>query len=176
MKMNELTFNQKILCHRNLIFNFILKKTNKDYDLTEDIVQTAFIKAFNYVKDNYESPTNYRSWLCTIALNCLIDYKKNKKNNYIYYNDLTHDQTIEYEIQDSFDFDKHLDYIVYKKAIDEGLKNLLIEKPELYYTFIKSFDCVDYKEIAETDNIPVNTVKTKVFRAKKFMHKYLENV
>lgn len=172
--MTELEYEKNIGCFRKDLENYILSKTNYNYDLTQEIVQYSLIKAFKYCKPN-KDVKSYKNWLYQIAVNTLIDHMRKKKKSKILSLTSNDDENyIELDIQDKFNFDEYQDKLIINQVINDGLIAMRQYNNNLYVALIKSLEYEDYQEIAKEENIPVATVKTRIHRARKFMQKFLQ--
>ena len=103
----------------------------------------------------------------TVATNTVYDWlRKAKKNKEMF---IVDDPDINFEtIDDRFSYKLIED----KELIDNALKNI---KP-VYQSAIVLFyrDELTYDEISEVLNVPINTVKTYIYRAKKALSEHLK--
>lgn len=153
--------------HKN-IYRYILSMIN-DEKAAEDILQEVFITVYNkiYKLKHYEA---FETWLYRITINACNGYfRRNKKITYA--DSCTLDTLIEFT--DSTDPNKqvlmrevysHLDLCINNLSIN--LKNAII----LFYFQDKSIF-----EIAKIMDCPINTVKTRLFKAKKHLLKGMES-
>lgn len=127
---------------------------------TNDLVQETMLKAYTY-QDKFEEGTNLKGWLYTIMKNTFINnYRRMiKRNTFI-------DNTDNEYFIDSFaitEVNKGEQRFIMQdieSAIDKLPINL--KKP-----FTMSFKGFKYHEISSILNIPIGTVKTRIFVAKR---------
>lgn len=132
----------------------------RNIDDTDDLVQETMLKAFTYA-DKFEEGTNLKGWLYTIMKNTFINnYRRMiKRNTFI-------DSTSNEYFIDSFaitEVNKGEQKFIMQDieaAIDKLPLNL--KKP-----FSMSFKGFKYHEIATILDIPIGTVKTRIFVAKR---------
>lgn len=173
--MTNLEFENKIEPLRSYIYSVICKKVKYDGFLAEDLTQKTFIKAFVYFKNHPIRDASYKTLLFKIVDHVVIDhYKKTKTLNLIL--DMKPDcEEKEYEYIIENDFSSSLvDNLFEKDIIKESLEELKKQNHQIYETLIDAIDDIPYNDIALKNNIPLNTVKTRVHRARKFLQKYLE--
>lgn len=137
-----------------------------------DICQEAFNKAFLNIR-NYNPNYEFSTWLFSIAKNSFIDYMRKRK--------LTMDAGFGPENEtDITNYSTRTDTSPEEKMISTQEYAKLIRHienlPESYkeiavMRFIKEFA---YQEIANELNLPLNTVKTKVKRAKELLAKNID--
>jgi RNA polymerase sigma-70 factor, ECF subfamily len=120
-----------------------------DYDAAEDIVQETFL-SFYLLRDRFENKSGIFTYLYRIMLNKSIDYirKNRKKKNPSY----------EHEI----DINENMDT---KIVVNEALKRLPM-KLRLPLTLVE-YEHLQYDEVAEILKIPLNTVRTRIYKARK---------
>lgn len=127
---------------------------------TNDLVQETMLKAYTY-QDKFENGTNLKGWLYTIMKNTFINnYRRMvKRNTFI-------DQT---------DNDFYLDSVAplvknegeqgfLRKDIETAIGELPVNLQKPFTMNVKGFK---YHEIAEILNIPIGTVKTRIFVARR---------
>jgi RNA polymerase sigma-70 factor (ECF subfamily) len=140
-----------------------LTHNNED---SNDLVQETVLKAYRY-KDKFESGTNLRGWLYTILKNSFINnYRRDAKRN---------------TFLDSTDNTFFLDIPSHRienqaelKFIRRDLEAAIDELPlELRITFTMNVEGYKYHEIAEELQIPIGTVKTRIFVAKRILREKL---
>lgn len=155
----NLPFNSKILIHKEALNNYALQLT-QDRENASDLVQETFLKALRY-ESKFKKGTNLKGWLFTIMKNTFInEYRRNVKRN---------------TFLDSTDNTFYLDSTPNKakndgefKFIRRDLENAISQlPPDLEYTFRRNMVGYKYHEIAEELDIPIGTVKTRIFVARK---------
>lgn len=139
------------------VFHLLLAKGAKKED-AEDIIQNTFYKVYTLLDDLTES--NIRPWFFRVALNEYIDLKRKREQQNIYLTE---------EIYSKLKYTDHeLDAILNKDEIFYLLKDIKKEYKEAF--FLKYYYDFSYEEIAIILDIKVNSVKQKLFRARKFIH------
>jgi len=148
------------------VYGYILKQTNNTY-LSEEITIQAFSKAFEKI-DLYDDNYSFKTWIVSIAKNHLRD--KNKKKKILFENLDQIDSNI-YKSHD--DPEKNL---IAKESLSE-LNNKIEELKPMYREILKLKYIEDYSlnEISKKLNQPINTIKIKIFRAKKILNKLIED-
>lgn len=149
--------------HYRYLRNFLMGLTKSD-EIADDIIQELFAKIL--VTPTKILEVNYmKSWLVKSAKNTLIDYYRKKKP------DLLNDENIiESLLIDNFTpevnviLNHELETILDQFSITD--KAIMLAKE--YYGY-------SYKEISELLNIPISTLKSRVFRMKKSIIKRRES-
>ena len=140
----------------------------------EDLTIATFSKAFDKL-DSYDDSFAFSTWIQTIASNNLIDFfrKKNQKT-------ISIDQQKEDEDSNNIDVvDNNLDpenYLIRKqknKHITGMVHRLKPHYRELI--ILRYLDEMSYGEISKKLNMPLGSVKAKLFRARDLLMQILKN-
>lgn len=156
--MTTSEFNAKYQPLENLLFAFAMKLTRNTTN-AQDLMQETLCRAFKN-KDRFTIGTNFKAWITTIMRNNFInDYRKKKTRN-----------KVEAPIED-------FSYFVENKSVEGNANSIIMMKEltkmveSLTEDFKKPFtmfnDGFHYDEIAEAMNIPIGTVKSRIFFARK---------
>lgn len=145
------------------IYNYILKLSKDNY-MSEDIVQEAFVRAYEYTIVHKNVLT--KQWFYKVSYNIFID-KIRKLKRIDLNNEFEEFLSVICSPEEEFskkEESQKIQYILDKLPLD--YKNILI---------LREFKELTYEEIAEVLNISVDNVKVKLFRARqKFKSKYKE--
>lgn len=153
---------------------YIRSMMRKQDDLyIDDICSRSFEKAFRQISAFDPSKSQFITWLRVIAHNTALDLKEREdrfypKNQVVYLDDTTKPTSVLDAIQDSID--TPLDSII--KEENDTLNAGYVDKlPELYRTIarMRLIDGMQYKEIAQELEMPLNTVRTRISRANKLI-------
>jgi RNA polymerase sigma factor (sigma-70 family) len=139
------------------VFELLLMKGAKKED-AEDIIQNTFYKVYTLLDGLKES--NLRPWFFRVSLNQYIDLKRKKEQKNIY---LTEEIYSKIEHPDC-----ELETILNKDEIIYLLKDIKKEYKEIF--FLKYYYDFSYDEIALILDIREESVKQKLYRARKFIH------
>ena len=132
----------------------------RDRDDANDLVQETFVKALRY-KNNFKEGTNIKGWLYTIMRNIFINnYKKKRFQNTIV------DQTDNQFFLNSGQ-DYHHDSVTSLINIDDIQAAISRLKYDFRRPFSMFLDGFHYDEIADELDIPMGTVKSRIFHARK---------
>ncbi len=159
-------YNTGVKAH---ISHYIIQKED-----IEDICLESFQKAFSQIA-TYNDEYKFSTWLYRIARNTAFDHisrKDREKNN-------LPTTSISEEMAQVSDIPAVMhnpeDEIITQQEYDKWLTN--IEKLKDDYRIIARMNLIDnfgYKEIADELEIPINTVKTRIRRAKAMLLKMME--
>ena len=175
--MSEQEFNEIVSLYRKDLIRFIVNKYYFDNELAEDIVQNTFIKAYNYSSNNAIQMQFVKPWLYTISINLCNSWLRVKSNRIKKMSELIDDSNPDLNdtIIDSFSYDNVDKKILFDTIVNDGLKLLKDKNIDCYNCLIDSLESDSYLQLSEKFEIPLNTVKTRIFRARQFMKNYLEH-
>jgi|TARA_A100001011_G_C14179971_1_gene786421 RNA polymerase sigma factor (sigma-70 family) len=158
------SFDNLLNSNWEYVFNYLLKKTSNEY-ISEEITIQSFSKAFEKIH-LFNPKYNFKTWIISIAKNSYSDYLRKKK---LLFKDLDN-QRIENFVSE-FNPEQSMinmeDYNNLNLKIDE-LKP--IYRDMIKYRYIEDLSIL---EISKKLNQPVNTIKIKIFRAKKLLSEKL---
>ena len=164
-------FAEEALPWLDAVFGFSLRLTQGDRDAAEDLVQDTFLRAHRFWH-TFEQGTNARSWLFTICRNTFLHGEERAINRY--------------ERPES-DFDARTETLAavsawgkssvppdrefFDRLIDEQVVEAIDELPDEFREVLVLSDLGDlkYAEIAEVLDLPVGTVKSRLFRARRIL-------
>jgi len=165
--MSTSEFYTLVMNEQRLLKNVALKLT-MDQDDAKDLIQDTILKAIKY-KDKFINSTNLKGWLCVIMKNTFINtYRRTVRKKSLINNsfDLSKE-----EIQTSIHSNTTDAQINYK----ELLRVIDLLKDEFKLPFMRYVDGYKYKEISEELDIPIGTVKSRIFIARKELIARLKN-
>lgn len=139
----------------------------------EDLVQETMVKAFKSV-DKFETGTNAKAWLFTILRNEFINqYRKKKKRGVEADIDKVGHTIAAPELEEGFIevTDKVMDCL--GDEMQDAISTLKDDIRDLIFmVYVERFK---YEEVAEILDIPVNTVRTRLLRARRHLIELLES-
>ena len=156
--MSALEFQQQLLGLRQQLYYFALSLT-KDRDDALDLLQESLIRALTY-RDKFRDNTNFKAWLYTIMKNTFInDHRRAKRTKALMDSvDREHDQVRLVQMPNSPDGQVRM------AEIQRSLERL---DPAFRTPFNMHHEGFKYHEIAEHLNIPIGTVKSRIFQARQ---------
>ena len=170
---DETAYRQLMENYRGAIFNLLYRMVQNKEE-TEDLVQEAFIKAFKALP-SFNEEYAFSTWLYKIAINNCIDHMRKKRlKTYSINKPLrSKDGELEREFPDSsLSPDKELLHDERARLIETAIDEL----PEHYKIAIimRHSEEKSYEEIAKFLDIPLGTVKARIFRAREMLKKRLK--
>jgi RNA polymerase sigma-70 factor (ECF subfamily) len=163
--MTQLQFHTALLGQQKKLLFYAMSLTS-DTENAQDLLQETFLKALIY-KDKFTQNTNFIAWIYTIMKNTFINsYRRNinaKK---------TFDTPInDFHLNNERDKGNPTPESIYNsKEIIKCINTL----DEVYKTPFNMFlEGFKYKEIAEELNMPLGTIKCRIFFTRKKLKKSL---
>ena len=155
-------------CYReieSLLFGFAMKLT-KDKENAKDLMQETFCRAFKH-RDRFSKNTNFKAWITTIMRNNFInDYRRKKTRNQV----MESVGDFSYFIENKTSAANGESNIMMKEL--QGLIGELSEDLQIAFTmFVNGYH---YDEIAETVQVPIGTIKSRIFFARKKLRASIE--
>lgn len=165
--MDTLTFENELVGLQSKLFAFAYQLTSNKED-AQDLVQETSLKILNNAS-KFVNEQNFKGWSLTIMKNIFINnYRKFSKRKTI--TDTSDNEFLlnlktvfAPETPDSLYSTKEINYIINSFA------------PEFRIPFKYYISGYSYQEIAETINIPLGTVKSRIFFARKKLQKLLKD-
>lgn len=162
----EESFEELVRRYQRPIVNYVYRMLG-DYDASLDVTQEIFIKVYNSLS-RYSSEYKFTTWLYRIAHNAAIDYMRRQNPN---------QQSLEmendegnYQLQiespnptpeqerERDEWRMEIESVV--KCLPNNYRDLII---------LRHSQDLSYEEIAEITNLPLGTVKNRLFRAREMM-------
>ena len=157
---NNNSFHSLFLRHKKRIFNYINSKV-LDVDISNDILQETFIKVFKIIrKGSYNEQGKFLPWILRISHNLVMDhFRYKKRSKMVYEKDLYYTFS---NIKSSDDAFK--EKIISDKTLSKTLSEMIDQLPESQKEIVKLrfFENLSFKEIAEMNNISINTALGRV--------------
>lgn len=154
-------FSELVRRHQQMTYN-LAYRFMRDAALAEDMAQEAFLKAYRLLA-GFRGDSSFSTWLYRVTCSvCLTELARRKKRGEVELKP-AHFNTVAVHPTDSQDLPEHIRRCVTK------LSDRYAEIVTLYYLNGTSYD-----EIAETLDIPMGTLKTWMFRARKQLRKIVE--
>ena len=163
-------FNFLVDQHKNRIFNYALYMLRNRMD-AEDITQEVMIRTWqNINKFNFNAA---RAWIMRTTHNLCIDYLR--KNQLNYQREMPIDNEKENYLEDKSN-EGNPALVANKNIIDAEIKSAIENLPEKYKCAFVLYELqgFKYKEISKILDVPLNTVKVNLLRARKHLQKELK--
>ncbi len=156
-KGDDCAFAELITRYQNALFGFFIR-SGAQSDLAEDLVQETFIKIYRYA-EKYRETAKFTTFLFKVARNCWIDNIRKKRNqgDWVLLEEDAYFAPVEFNPTENME----------KSELDGAVSTLINQLPQKQRdTLILSEELdLKYNEIAEILQIPVGTVKSRIFNA-----------
>lgn len=158
--------------YKDKIFNYALWMVKNRPD-AEDITQEILIKIWEHGHEIKLS--SVKAWIMRATHNLCIDYFRKRSVKFKYEQKFTEDDVI-YELPDAertSDPGTETAQVIINEELEEAINKL----PELQKKIIIMYEIQElkYREISEILDIPINSVKVNIFRARKTLQKLLQH-
>ncbi|MFJ8067110.1 sigma-70 family RNA polymerase sigma factor [Psychrobacillus sp. NPDC096426] len=158
--MNEMMnrYGQDLL---RLVYSYVNNK-----EIAEDLTQDIFVKFYKSLH-TFKGKSKLKTWLWRIAINHCKDFLKSWYNkNVIITEDTTYIQTKKDMVEE----------VVIQREVDDQLVSALMTLPIKYreVIYFYYYEELLMKEISVLTEVSVNTVKTRLRRAKELLEERLE--
>jgi len=132
----------------------------KDTEIAKDMVQNTFIKCYKNV-DSFRYDAQIKTWLYRITINECKDYLKSWNYKMV--------QVKSFINETARSILPSVEKTVIDKYNNENMKDTISTLPKEYreVVYLFYYDSLKTEEIAKVLDIPVNTVKTRLRRAKQ---------
>ena len=161
---NQKAFSKLISFYKKRVMSLGMSFFKNETD-SEDFAQEVFIKAYTNLS-KFRGDSSFPTWLTSIALNTAMNAKNRRKE----YLAISNEEQLEYK---GFGPEKNHIRKITMLAVREAVKNLSENEAicvELYFFYDNS-----HTEISEITGLPVNTIKSHIFRAKKILRERLRS-
>lgn len=169
-------FEEEALPHLDAVYRFALRLSGSP-DAAQDLVQETFYRAYR-AWDQYTPGTRCKSWLFTICRNAFLRTRERRRRR-----DEILLETAEEDPRDlsrenpvfaaTQQVDPEGDF--FRNIVDEKVLEAIDDLPEEYRlaVVLSDLEGLPYNEIAELLDIPVGTVKSRLFRGRRRLQEEL---
>lgn len=165
-------FDRELLPHIDALHTFAYHLCY-DEEQANDLVQETYLKAFRFI-DKYQEGTNAKAWLFKILKNAYInEYRKKSKRptkvdfeEIVSYHDADNDSISGY-----FDLREEM----FENMMGDEVTLAINSLPMEFRTVILLCDIegFTYEEIAKIIDVPIGTVRSRLFRARNILKEKL---
>jgi len=165
---NKNAFRLLVVRYQRMVFSF-LGTFLFPIQVLEDLAQETFLRAYRNIADfDAEKGASFSTWLVTIARNLAINEKAKKRRR------REHPGSV-MDMNQDFSEENPQDMLE-KRSLRSRVRNAINQLPEKFHTAVvlSYFDELSLEEIAQIEECPVGTVKSRVFRGKQILRQILE--
>ncbi|MDY5813493.1 MAG: sigma-70 family RNA polymerase sigma factor [Bacteroides sp.] len=153
-------FEPLVQKYQSPVRRFFLHLTGGDGELSDDLAQETFIKAYTHL-GSFKSISGFSTWLYRIAYNVFYDYIRSRKET----TDLTAQAVDALHHTTQADLGKQMDVYRALQTLKEAERTCIT----LFYMEDVSID-----KIADITGLPTGTVKSHLSRGKEKLANYLK--
>ncbi len=176
MTESSADFEAEALPHLDAVYSFALRLSNSE-EAAADLVQDTFLRAYRSW-DQYTPGTRCKSWLFTICRNVFLrSRERDRRRDEILAESAEPDpralsrenpvfmETRERDPEGSF----------FRSIVDDRVLQALDELPKEFRMAVVLSDLEDlsYEEVAQVLDVPIGTVKSRLFRGRQLLQKAL---
>ena len=174
------TFDSEAIPHLDAVYRFAFRLTGSAAD-AEDLVQETFLRAYRSW-DRYEPGTRAKSWLFTICRNAFLRQRQH---------DSRRDEVMQKAVQTNGANDIGAETVLFMPAyqqdpegtfffsvIDRTILEMIDRIPSEFreVVLLSDLEGLSYAEIADVLDVPIGTVKSRLFRGRRLLQEKLYNV
>lgn len=166
--INTMNFGTEIMQYESILRPFAFNLT-KSREASEDLLQDTFYRALANA-EKFSEGTNIKAWLFTIMRNIFInDYRRKQKSNTV-----TDTSDNQYLLNSTKKVEKNeAERNFLAEEIGKALKDVSSDFTEPFLMYYNGFH---YQEIADKMGLPLGTVKSRIFFARKELQSKLKGM
>jgi len=165
-QIKDKIFNEELIPQADALYNFAYSLVFEEAR-AQDLVQEAYLKAYRFIH-SFEPGSNAKAWLFQILKNAFInEYRKKSRQP----------QKVDFEdYKDKNQLEKQASSIdiaqdIYTHMIGDEITGALNSLPVDFRVAIilSDIEGFTYDEVAKISDIPIGTVRSRLFRARNLM-------
>ena len=157
---NTRAFDQLVKEYQSPIRRFFLNLTCGDSELSDDLAQDTFIKAYTNLS-SFHNLSSFSTWLYRIAYNVFYDFMRSRKCSEEYSSDV-------------LDQDYELPSETLTRNIDIYRAMQILKPEERAIIQLFYLEDLSLNKVSEIMNMPSGTVKSHLSRARQRLNVYLD--
>ena len=157
---NKRAFDTLVKKYQSPVRRFFLHQTLGDEELSDDLAQETFIKAYTHLA-SFKNLSNFSTWLFRIAYNIFYDYIRNRKET---------SGLEDWEVDATYQTEQRR--IGEEMDIYRGLS--LLKEAERTCITLRYMEDLSVDKIANITGMPLGTVKSHLSRGKEKLANFLK--
>ena len=157
---NKRAFDTLVKKYQSPIRRFFLHQTLGDEELSDDLAQETFIKAYTHLA-SFKNLSNFSTWLFRIAYNIFYDYIRNRKET---------SGLEDWEVDATYQTEQRR--IGEEMDIYRGLS--ILKEAERTCITLRYMEDLSVDKIADITGMPSGTVKSHLSRGKEKLANFLK--
>jgi RNA polymerase sigma-70 factor, ECF subfamily len=158
-------FEREALVHLDSLYRLALRLSGNEAD-AEDLVQEAMLRAYRSW-ERYTPGTNAKGWLLTILRHLFINEYRRKRR---------HPESVDLDTIEPFALldekqEEDPQTAFFDRIVDEEVLRAVDQLPEAFREAVMLSDVegLSYEEIAKVLEVPVGTVKSRLYRGRRLL-------
>lgn len=152
-------YDTLVLRYQDRLYNTLIRLTGSTDDAM-DVAQDAFVQAYRKI-DTFQHKAAFYTWLYRIAFNLAMSHARKRRPLTVL--DST-DATHSIESTDTHSPAEHLESVERVAAVKAAIDELADEHRQV--VVLRELEGCDYEQIADILEIPIGTVRSRLFRAR----------
>ena len=159
---NEMAFNEIYQRYSKRLLHFIYRVIGNDAEKAQDLLQDLFVKIAS-APEKFNPDKNFKTWVFTVTANLCKNSFRGQQHSFVPLSSVEFANP--FALMDSFD----------KTLFNQELQQYLDQLPSVYKnTFVlKYFQGLSLNEIAQIEDCPLGTVKSRLHSALKILSQKL---
>ena len=176
-KADIAAFNEIVSRYKGRIYNYLYRMTGNAED-AEDLTQEVFVRMYTGI-GTFRADATLSTWLFRIAGNLCVDaFRRNKKARELVYSldaPMPGDDEERGATRDVPDMSQAPETVFARKELAAQIQSALQKLPPKLRSAVVLHDVegMAYDEIAAAENIPLGTVKSRIFNARVALRDHL---
>jgi RNA polymerase sigma-70 factor, ECF subfamily len=172
------TFKEEALPQMDAVYRFALR-LSQDPDRAQDLTQETFLRAYRN-REKYTRGTRVKSWLFTICRNLFLRGEERTKRHREIVSDVAEDDPRQMSRESTVFMATHgrdPEGRFWNQIVDAEILAAIDDLPDDFREAVVLSDLEDlsYTEIADVLDVPVGTVKSRLFRGRKLLQEALHD-
>ncbi|GIN59019.1 RNA polymerase sigma factor SigW [Lederbergia ruris] len=175
LKGDREAFGEIVELFKDKVFQLCYRMLGNRHE-AEDIAQEAFVRAYINIH-SFDQKKKFSTWLYRIATNLCIDRIRKKKPDYFLDAEVAGTEGLTMYSQIAAE-GKSPDSEVETLELQELVQREIMRLPDKYriVVLLRYIDDLSLNEISEVLEMPLGTVKTRIYRAREALRKQLNNL
>ncbi len=166
--MSTIEFNNYFKEVTPLLEGFALKLT-QDREKAQELVQETVVRALRY-KDHFVVGTNFKAWITTMMRNIFLNQRRNWKRRKT---ESVANDSLYYKLEGVHTTENHGIHQIEMQEILHIINQL---EDKIRQPFWMHYQGYAYEEIAKELEVPLGTVKSRIFKARKDLRTQLQGI
>ena len=166
-KGDKKAYNVLVLQYQDRLVYSVFKFL-KDFELSQDIAQEAFVKAFKNI-DKFRGDSSFYTWIYRIAINTA----KNSLSSKFRSSEIYDDDLMDLKLSESAVTVDNPENILEADQLRNLMMDAIQNLPDDIRTTLslREFDGLSYEEIADVQNCPIGTVRSRIHKGREILDK-----